>query len=184
MKKYVLIILVLSLAMGAVTLRAEGWRKYKNSNFGFSLSYPAEWKKGDNAEAVLALTNPDEEHTADFTVVADILTDADWEAGFEAVADEVVAKTQAAAEESALADLEVTDRGEIEVNGVPAYKLSLMSNLLGLINYRQDMFFVRNGNCLILLSFAAEEEAFDYNSESFAGVRDSFKLTGKPRKNK
>ena len=67
MKKYVLIILVLSLAMGAVTLRAEGWRKYKNSKFGFSLSYPAEWEKGDNAEAVLALTNPDEEHTADFT---------------------------------------------------------------------------------------------------------------------
>ncbi len=156
---------------------ADDWETYSSNKYGFSLDYPSSWEQQIDDDALLTLTYLEEEMPVIIAVMSEPLSEEDKAAGVEQVVNKLLTEIQADLEEQGLSDLEITDLSEVDLNGIPATRLSLSVTFMELIFMSMENIILWNEDNAIYLTYMAEDTVFDTHYPTWKTLMESFKLT-------
>lgn len=179
MRKTTMIGLILILVAMAMPIWAEAWKTYTNEDFGFSLEYPEDWIKQIDENSLLTLTSPSESMPVVITLMTEPFVEEDFEEGYDNLLESAITDIQDGLEIFGEDLVRIDQRGEIDFNGIPAYRFDLVIDLLDIMSMRMENTLIRLGGDLLILSFAADQSLFESYSETFEAIRKSFRLGNK-----
>lgn len=181
MKTFYKIALVFSLACSAFGLRADENAQpkattrleiYTNTEKGYSLEYPSDWKKSDVPQLDLVLFAPSKENNENPHASANIVSE---KVGGSITLEQFYSES-AANLKSALKDVQVEKSGSSALSGVPS-KWVLYTHVLQGVKFRVMQYFVVAEETIFLITFSSSAQDFDYYRPDFERIANSFKIT-------
>jgi len=150
---------------------------YSNTEKGFSLDYPSNWKKSDIPQLDFILFAPSTQangfpHASMNVVSEKVGSEVTLEQFYKESADNL---------QKALKEVSVQKNGSIDLNGVPAKWLLYTHNMQG-VTFRVIQYFAVANESIYLITFSAANDAFDSYLPAFEEILHSFKLQKTPAK--
>ncbi|MBW6514608.1 MAG: hypothetical protein K0B87_07620 [Candidatus Syntrophosphaera sp.] len=178
MRNLAAICLIMIMAVLALPAGAEAWKTYVNEYYGFSLDYPEDWAKQIDENSLITLTSPDELMPVVMTIMTEPVEEGEFEDGYSKLLESAINDIQSQLDIFTEDLVRIENRGEVDLNGLPAYRFDLVIELLDFFSMRMANTLVRLEGNLLILSFAADTAIFDSHSETFDAIRSSFRLVG------
>jgi hypothetical protein len=145
--------------------------KYTNHDKGYSLDYPADWKKSDVPQLDLVLFAPtkgkDENPHASMNIVSEKVG--------KGINLEQFYSESAANLSGALKEVSVEKSGLTLLNGTPS-KWMLYTHTMQGIKFRVLQYFIVAQETIFLITFSASAEDFDRYQSDFKAIANSFKI--------
>jgi len=179
MKKLAIATLIAILALAVMPAWAEeGWKTLNSTEHRFSLDYPDDWDYEVSIDALLTLMKTD----GGLPMVITVAAEKDTSNAENGILPKYL-KTEMDAVEREIAALGMGDavtleRGESQVNGLPAYVLDLKLDLMGMAQIRMYNVIVDMGSSLAYLSFSGENGSYMKNAETFTKIKNSLRPIG------
>lgn len=147
------------------------FEKYTNAEKGYSIEYPADWKKNDVPQLDLVLLAPNEK---------DSRTHASMNIVSEKVGPEISLErfyTESANNlSSALKDVKVGKSGTASLNGTPSKWIQYTHVMQG-VSFEVLQYFVVADETIYLLTFSSSDEDFEKYRSDFVHMANTFKIT-------
>lgn len=151
---------------------ATRYEHYVSAEKGYSLDYPADWKKSDIPQLDLILFAPSKQTSgyphASMNVVSE-------KVGNDVTLDQFY-KESAANLAASLKEVNVQKTGAANLNGIPSKWMLYTHNMQG-VQFRVIQYFVVAKGSIYLITFSAAADAFDGYRPTFEEIIRSFKLS-------
>jgi hypothetical protein len=145
--------------------------KYTNSEKGYSIEYPSDWKKNDVPQLDLVLfaptqKNDDKPHASMNIVSEKVGPGINLEQFYSESANNLT---------SALKDVQVEKTGSIQLNGTTS-KWMLYTHVMQGVKFRVLQYFIVAEETIFLMTFSASDEDFNQYRQDFENIASTFKV--------
>lgn len=146
------------------------FEKYTNTEKGYSLEYPSDWKKSDVPQLDFVLFAPTENNERAHASLNVVSEKVGMEINLEQFFNESTKNLA-----SALKEVKIEKTGSAKLNGIEAKWVQYTHVLQGM-TFRVLQYFIVSSETIYLITFSASEEDFDKYRKDAEHIASTFKI--------